>query len=237
MKYLAIFVLFVVQVVLANDILKAPKVDEPCPSDLCYEPSACGVNLFIMEQLELDFPEEIWKDISGYEGLYQCSNLGRLKALRKQSWHNLAKRMVWRKERYLKLKGTSGGGYLRVNLSKNGINNTYASHRMIAMAFIQNPLNKRCVNHKNGIKTDNRVYNLEWCTHSENSKHSFKIGTQCNKGENHPQAKLTMKIVNEIRDKYIPRVYPSRRLAREYNLSKRHILDIIHYKVWNYGFG
>ncbi len=67
-------------------------------------------------------------------------------------------------------------GYLKVNVCNNGIKCTKLIHRLIAECFIPNPLNKRQVNHKNGIKTDNRIENLEWCSNSENQKHAYKTG-------------------------------------------------------------
>lgn len=82
--------------------------------------------------------------------------------------------------------GTKGGklnmwldkhGYFRVSIWENGKPYQKTVHRLIAIAFIENPLNKPVVNHKNGIKTDNSLSNLEWCTISENTKHSYLIGT------------------------------------------------------------
>ena len=67
-------------------------------------------------------------------------------------------------------------GYERITLSKNGIRKSYYIHRIVAMAYIPNPNNKNFINHKNGVKTDNRVYNLEWCTQKENQQHKWKNG-------------------------------------------------------------
>jgi hypothetical protein len=116
--------------------------------------------------------EEIWKDITGYEGLYQVSNLGRIKSL---------KRIAERKNsRCIKVGGIilkpsrSNIGYLFVVPRKNGVPHTLYIHKLVANAFIPNPESKPQVNHINGVKTDNKVDNLEWCTQSENIKHSFK---------------------------------------------------------------
>lgn len=108
---------------------------------------------------------EIWKDIEGYEGLYQVSNLGRVKSF---------KRKGCRQDRILKC-GISPRGYHQVTLS-NGIQEATQVHRLIALHFIPNPENKRTVNHINGIKTDNRIENLEWCTYQENNLHAYKTG-------------------------------------------------------------
>ena len=105
--------------------------------------------------------EEIWKNIEGCEGDYQVSTLGSMKSLK----HG--------KERILKPVQTPGG-YQQVSLY-NGKLKRDLVHRLVALAFIPNPENKRTVNHKNGIKTDNRVENLEWATYSENSLHASRV--------------------------------------------------------------
>ncbi|MCI9110536.1 MAG: hypothetical protein HFH47_01840 [Bacilli bacterium] len=116
---------------------------------------------------------EVWKDIEGYEGLYQVSNFGRIKSLKRTTKYQNSERRV--KE---KIKGTFIGkqGYLRVELSKNGQNRKYNAHTLVAKAFLNKECKKLEVNHINGIKTDNRVENLEWCTRSENELHAYRIG-------------------------------------------------------------
>src|SRR5690349_9031584 len=106
--------------------------------------------------------EEIWKDIPGYEDLYQVSNIGRVKSFKR------GKEAV----RVLSLKKS---GYLYVCLC-NSINKHLRVNRLVALAFIPNPENKSDVNHKNGIKSDNRVENLEWNTPSENRQHAYRAG-------------------------------------------------------------
>ena len=117
--------------------------------------------------------EEIWKDVGGYEGLYQVSNLGKIKSLQRYEKHKNSKILV--KERILK--GCfNKTGYHEARLYKNGIAYYESVHRLVAKEFISNPYNKPEVNHINGIKKDNRVGNLEWCTKKENGKHAVSIG-------------------------------------------------------------
>lgn len=106
---------------------------------------------------------EIYKNIEGYEGLYQVSNLGNVKSLERINKNN---RKV--KEKILKpLKLNTK--YLSIVLCKNGKNNRFLVHRLVAQAFIPNPENKPCIDHINTDRTDNRVENLRWVTYKENS--------------------------------------------------------------------
>lgn len=113
--------------------------------------------------------KEIFKDIKNYEGLYQVSNLGNVKSLPKSDGNGYT-------ERYLKF--DKSAAYYRVSLSKNGKVKRFSVHRLVAEAFIDNPLNKEQVNHINHITTDNFVENLEWCTSVENMEKSAALGRQ-----------------------------------------------------------
>ena len=112
---------------------------------------------------------EEWRDVRGYEGLYQVSSKGRVKACRKTDarGHN-------RNEKVMS-QNLSNQGRPRVNLEKNGIRKVVFVHRLVAEAFLPNPLVKREVNHIDGDKTNNNVENLEWATRSENMLHAERM--------------------------------------------------------------
>lgn len=111
-------------------------------------------------------------------------------------------------------------GYYRIyyKVNKKGINKI--AHRLIAQAFIENPHNKPQVNHINGIKWDNRINNLEWCTNLENKQHSKKIGL-----EHTP--KIPNELVGKIKEKYSTGCYTQRQLAKEYNTTHSNIWYVL----------
>lgn len=106
----------------------------------------------------------MWKEIKGYEGLYEVSTEGQIKSLAKEH------RYGFKYDRILRGRPDKEG-YLRVNLCKNGKVKDYRIHRLVGFAFIPNPNNKETINHKNKIVNDNRVDNLEWMTMEENNNH------------------------------------------------------------------
>lgn len=117
--------------------------------------------------------KEIWKDVIGYEGLYQISNLGKVKSLDRYIFKDR-----WSGFHYYGkiLKPQITCGYPTVKLSKNKKYKSCSIHRLIAIHFIPNPENKPQVNHINSIRNDNRIENLEWVTAQENIIHGYKYG-------------------------------------------------------------
>lgn len=136
---------------------------------------------------------EIWKDIQGYEGLYQVSNFGRVKSLDRMA---KCRGGVYKlnKERIV-FGGIGKYGYNTVCLRKENKRKYLLSHRLVAINFIPNPENKPKVNHINGVKTDNSIENLEWCTVSENTKHGFDVlGRKMKKGYEDKRSKSVMQV-------------------------------------------
>lgn len=119
--------------------------------------------------------EEIWKDITGYEGLYQVSNLGRIKSLDKlmlvYGFHKTPIQAI-RKGKILSPRKNSDG-YEKVSLTKDNVSKQYFVHRLVAICFIDNVNGYEEVNHIDGNKTNNNITNLEWCTHLENMQHCY----------------------------------------------------------------
>ena len=110
---------------------------------------------------------EIWRDIEGYEGEYQISNLGRVKSLKKQVGRKEGEKIMTPSKTYQ--------GYSRVVLTHNGKSKMKAVHRLVAEAFIPKIQGKPIVDHINGDRQDNKMENLRWCTYSENSQNSLRL--------------------------------------------------------------
>lgn len=121
--------------------------------------------------------KEIWKDIPKYEGLYQISNLGRIKSLSKfhRTMREYSSIGYYSKEKIL-TPNVAKNGYLRVSLRNNGKTKYINIHRLVAQTFIPNPNEYNYINHIDGNKLNNNVNNLEWCTQSHNAKEAFRIG-------------------------------------------------------------
>ncbi|WP_286777107.1 NUMOD4 domain-containing protein [Sphingobacterium sp. UBA2074] len=117
---------------------------------------------------------EIWRDIPGYEGIYQSSTKGFIRSLDRLLKNSKGQFI---KKGSIKSLNKSKNGYLSVDLYRDNKRQTLLIHRIIAITFINNTKNADTVNHINGDKYDNDVNNLEWCTYSENHKHSYeKLG-------------------------------------------------------------
>lgn len=162
-----------------------------------------------------------WRWIPGYENLYGVTRDGRVWSAKKRTHAG-----CWRKQTIM------WSGYSTVSLSKDGKSHTHMVHRLVAMTYIPNPNNLPQVNHMNGIKTDNVVTNLEWCTQAENQQHSRRTGLYKNQatGERHGSAKLTVEQVAEIK-RLLPTV-GNRYIARDFGVHEATISSIRRGLTW-----
>lgn len=174
-----------------------------------------------------DLPNEQWKDIQDYEGLYQVSNYGRVKSLR---------RNIILKE--MKSKESSYRYFL--SLAKNGVIKQVKCHRLVAKAFVPNPNQLPEVNHKNPVTSDmcdNRSSNLEWVTHQENMLWRVKCGNQPkNTFIKNGQSVCNKKVVQLTKDDKFIQVFPSLRIAmKETGLDETCISKVCHKKIKTVG--
>lgn len=165
--------------------------------------------------------KETWKDIEGFEGLYQVSDLGRVRSLG-----------IRGRIRSLSL---TKDGYPKVRLIHKGKDKTARVHRLVAEAFIPNPEGKDTVNHIDGNKENNRVSNLEWVDRSEQMYHAYRLGLKPSMGgTNNTQAKLTAEQVKEIRRDYVrqSQEFGTVALAKKYGVTNRVIGLVVNGKSY-----
>lgn len=163
---------------------------------------------------------ENWKFIKNYENRYMISDLGNIKSLKKphRNFEKILKPII------------QSGGYCAIDLGNGKTIKRFLIHRLVAENFLINEFNKKQVNHINGIKSDNRLINLEWVNASENQKHSIKIGLRTTKGIKNSQCKISekdvLKILNDKR-KY-------KEISKDFNISIPTISDIKRGYSWTH---
>ena len=180
--------------------------------------------------------KEIWKDIEGYEGMYQVSTLGRVKSLDHYAKFINKGTPCKRFHKGKILKAiVSRFGYKRLWLRYKRVQRVMSVHRLVAKAFIPNPDNKPQVNHINCIKADNKIENLEWNTTFENMHHAYSNNMiPANRGEKSGTAKLTNKKVLKIRKMFESRQYTMQFLADKFKVSITTISLIIRRITWKH---
>lgn len=146
----------------------------------------------------------IWKDIKGYEGIYQVSNYGQVKSLRRLRKSSKGSVCIVR-ERLMKSK-IDKYGYVAYSLCKESKMSYFTSHRLVALAFIENKHNYKQINHINGNKLDNSIYNLEWCDNQHNMKEAYRLGlSKARKSKDN----LLSKKIGKIKDGIFVKEYHS----------------------------
>jgi len=161
--------------------------------------------------------EEVWKKVKGYED-YLISNFGNVKSLK------FGKEKIL-KDRYKK-------GYKEVVLyTENKKPKYFSIHRLVALNFIENNNNNNTIiNHKDCNKSNNHIYNLEWCSNKGNTNHALKNNLIL-KGEKHPNCRLKDIEINEIKLLYKDKIYNQCELAKKYNTKQNYISKIVNNKI------
>lgn len=161
---------------------------------------------------------ERWRWVVGYENYYMVSSLGRVKSMPRKVTQRF-KREALRRKRILSQR-VNRYGYCGVTLFINESAKDKLVHTLVAQAFISNPENKTQVNHKKGIKTDNRATQLEWSTPKENSNHAIKLGIDSVVGVHNGMSKITEKQAVEIKREYKTIKHGNRKeAAKKYNIT------------------
>lgn len=160
---------------------------------------------------------KVWKDIKGYEGLYIISSIGDVRSVKRRENLAICK---------------SKTGYYVVRLWNNGQTKLWTLHRLLAIHFIENPMNKREVNHIDGDKGNYELNNLEWVTPSENMKHAVATGLNksCFKGGSlHVQRKLSIDDINSIRELRLSGL-KLKELGIRFNITPDHVCRVVRHK-------
>jgi hypothetical protein len=173
--------------------------------------------------------EEVWKSIKDFEN-YEVSNKGNVRRIQCQIIYKNGVKCNYG-IKYLKQENLKRG-YKRVTLSSNDLKLRFSVHRLVASAFIPNNLNKPCVNHIDGNPSNNDLSNLEWCTYSENEKHSYGVLNKIN-----PIRKLKQEEVNDIRKNCIKGVNQISKgnvdfFMKKYDVCRHTILNVLNNRYY-----
>jgi len=175
--------------------------------------------------------EEAWRPIPGFEGVYEVSDHGRVRRVGEAAGHNGGARIG----RILR-PPIGPDGYPRVFLWRDGKQYPRLVHRLVALAFLGPCPADHEVNHRDGVRSNPRLTNLEYVTRSENILHAYRAlpraAVSGPTGEAHHNAKLTAEAVAEIRRRYKPGVYGTPRLGREFGVNAKTVHDIVTGKRW-----
>lgn len=176
---------------------------------------------FTTEELQ----NEEWRDVVGYETFYQVSNLGRVRSVHPPYPHDPIRKQ-WANRK----------GYLSLTLHKHGTTRRAFTHRLVLAAFVGPLPPEHEVNHIDGIKNNNRVNNLEYCTQVENRAHAIRIGLMpySQTGSNHPRALVSDNDVREIRRLRTEDHVPVALIAKRFGMSTINAYCIISRKSWKH---
>lgn len=169
-------------------------------------------------------PGEVFKDIPGYEGQYQVSNLGRVKSLKTKNGRIMRLKKTW-------------SGYVQVCLCQGNVKTHHSVHALVLEAFVSLRPEKHVANHIDGERSNNRLSNLEWVTQQKNIMHKYEVMQQPHAvpprlyGENHPLA-LSQDVAKQIMAAY-ESGSSARRVGKQFGTSKTTVLKIVNGEHWS----
>ena len=166
---------------------------------------------------------EEYRDIKGWEGYYQVSNLGNVKSIERKAWNGRGYRVI--KERIMKTYD-NGYGYLFVYLTKDGEQEKCYIHRLVAEAFLENPDNLPDVNHKDENKENNCVENLEYCTKAYNNNYGTRNKRIAEAMTNHPKLSKAIIGISKISG-LITEFSSAHEASRQLGIDQSHITDCL----------
>ncbi|MEB8104322.1 NUMOD4 domain-containing protein [Mammaliicoccus sciuri] len=174
----------------------------------------------------------IWKDIPGYEGLYEISDTGIVRSKPRETKRKDGIK-YYRDAKIIKTYLSMG--YKRLCLYKNGKQKQFLVHRLVALTFINKEYGKDLINHKDANKLNNNAKNLEWCTYKENNQHARKLGLYpIYKPSEMPKAKLTNSDVIYIRKHCTNKIEDRIKFAEMYGVKQHTIYCILTYRTWKH---
>lgn len=180
--------------------------------------------------------EEVWKPIPGFGGEYEASTCGRIRSVSGYRLVTTRYRTFkrWHKGTLRKPAFDGRGMYLQVNLSTRGKQRMYLVHRLIAITFLENPKGLPEVNHMDEDKTNNAVWNLEWCDHKYNNNYGSKIASS--QGTRNGASKYNEELVRKIRAEYVPNdaEHGLTSISKKYGVSLTHVYNIVNGYRWGW---
>lgn len=187
----------------------------------------------------MNYTTEIWKDVQGYEDYYQVSNFGRVKSLQRKVPYFSSmsqKHTTFTVKECILKKVSIPSGYLFVRISKLNKYKNFYVHRLVAQAFIPNPGNKAYINHKDGVKTNNHIDNIEWATPSENAIHALATGLKVSqKGEDQGKARLSNEQALKIKTLCLTKTAEEIRIMMNFPKKDRHLIANIKCgRIWKH---
>lgn len=184
---------------------------------------------------------EIWKDVTGYEGIYQVSSFGNVRSLDRIIYNSGSGKYCNTKGRLLSNNKTNGNGYKIVSLNFNGSSKNQYIHKLVAKSFIDNPNDYPIINHKDENKSNNNISNLEWCTYKYNNNYGTVKQRLSEKLKNNKKTSKPVIAYYKNTNEFYKEFPSISEAARQLNCAVQNICDALHGKqptvkgyIWKY---